>query len=956
MNLLPIINNISLLVTLSVVFILTIRYFDQTSRRIQILNGLVFGSFVILGMNNAMQFMPGVIFDGRSIILSVAGLFGGPVTAIIAGIMATTYRIWIGGPGMVMGTLVIAEATLFGIFFHKYIKANKAVNPNGVYLLMSFLVHIFMLIFIFFLPGNLQKVIFLNIALPVMAFYPLASYLVCVLFASQLKYIHMVSSLTASENRFKELFFESQLVYLVIDPSTGTIVNHNKAAARYYGYTDEELKNSNINQINVLPREEIKRRMQLASRKKHNHFIMQHKLASGEIRDVEVYSGPVRFSGKVLLYSIVIDITSRLVTERKLIESELSYRGLFDAVKDAIYIQDSSGVFVDVNSGAEAMYGFSREEFIGKTPAFLSAPAMNDMQMLDEMFQKALNGEKAEFEYWGKRSSGEIFPKYVRLFKGKYFGQDVIIAVGHDVTLRKRAQKELEQSRFNLQTLINVSDDIILLLNNKGKIIVHNKSFSETYPPAEEYTGKNIFNIFHADVCITRRGHFENVVHNSKPLTFEDHSMGKDWWVTFYPILDEQMQVDRVAMYARDITLQKKLFNLQQDLQVAEKSAQLKQQFLANMSHEMRTPMNGIIGMTGLFSQTQLTEVQQDYLNTIKESSATLLSLINDVLDLARFESGKIPLHLQPMSLKELERKVIHLFRQSALMKGLNFIVDFSDHIPPAIIFDERRLMQVIINLLGNALKFTKQGEVSLKAEVIQKRGRMVTLRFSIADTGIGIDSNFLPNIFDEFSQYDHSRTRRYEGTGLGLAISKKMVEFMGGSIGVDSKKGKGSLFWFTVRAEESLEKMPEAVTTETVEFEKLGLKVLMVEDKVINRKVASLILNNMGCHVDVAENGLIGVEKTLKNPYDVILMDIQMPVMDGVMAVQTIRNTMKKSPYIIGLSAEAMHGDAEKYISLGMDDYITKPLIPEVLYEKLHALKDRLSGNNSEYIPYDNR
>jgi PAS domain S-box-containing protein len=941
MILIPILNNISLLVTLVVSYVLIIRYFDQSTLRVQLFNGLLFGSFVIIGMYNSVEIQEGLIFDGRSIVLSVAGLYGGPITAAVAFIMAFIYRVWIGGPGVIMGSLVIIEATIIGIVFHFLVKGKKDIITHLLYLLMGIIVHGIMLILVMFLPGNMRMEVFLNIALPVLVVYPIGSMVMCMFVHSQLKYIGMFDELLEGESRFRDLFYQSHLVYLIIDPETKDIVNANKVAEQFYGYSREELLSMNISGINVQSEKEINLSMSIAFENYQNRFVVQHKLSSGELRDVEVFAGPVSYGGKTLVYSVVTDITDRQKVENKLRESELSYRGLFDAVKDAIYIQDKNGVFLDVNPGAEKMYGYTKKDFIGNDPSFLSAPGMNDLQKLSEQIQMCFNGQEVEFEFWGIRKDGSIFPKYVRLFKGKYFGEDVIIAIGHDITHRKKAQKEIEESRFDLKTLINVSDDVIILLDFAGYIITHNKTFSDYYSFKGNYIGADLFSIFPSDVADERKKYFKNVLETRKPISFEDFSIDRDWWVTYYPILDKNSNVDRVAVYARDITVQRKMFNLQKNLQVAEKSAQLKQQFLSNMSHEMRTPMNGIIGMTELFARTELTDVQKDFLSTIRESSNTLLSLINDVLDLARFESGKIPLNVQNINVNELEQKIINLFKQSAISQGLGFKVDFSSAIPENIIFDERRLMQIIINLMGNALKFTHLGEISIKADVLNKHKNKLTLKFWVNDTGIGIDKDFLPLIFDEFAQLDNSKTRKYEGSGLGLAICKKVVEFMGGTIGVDSVKGKGSSFWFTIKTEESVDGVTANTKSGNLEFAPLGLNVLMVEDKIINRKVASLILKNMGCVVDTAENGLVGVDKVRKNQYDVVLMDVQMPVMDGITAVQTIRKNKSKQPYIIGLSAEAMEGDAEKYIGMGMDDYLTKPLIPDVLYEKLLMIKN---------------
>lgn len=933
-------NNLSLLVTLSVAFILLLRYMDQSRLEVQLLSGLLFGSFVVIGIYNSVELYPGLFFDGRSIILSVAGLFGGPLTAAVAFVMALSYRVWLGGAGLAMGVMVILEATLAGVLFHYLIKKRLWLSSQWMYLIMGFIVHLIMLAMVFFLPGNLRADVFMNIVFPVLVFYPFASFVVCMLFHSQRKYLVTIRELSESEGRFRQLFDESQMVFLVIDPDSGYILNANKEAEQFYGYSSEEIKEKRIQEINCLPPEQIREKIADSFARKKNQFLFQHKLASGEIRDVEVFAGPVNYAGKSYLYSIVNDVTERISIQKRLEESELSYKGLFDAVKDAIYIQNREGVFLDVNAGAEKMYGYPHESFLGNTPLFLSAPGMNKLEMLEVWLNQAFEGKETGFEFWGQRSNGEVFPKYVRLFKGMYFGEEVVIAIGHDISQRKQAQKELEDSRMNLNALINVSDDVIVLLDASGNIITHNKTFVNFYGGKSAYQGENLFRILPDDLRGERLKYFENAVETLKPITFEDRNFEKDWWITFYPILDKNMKVDKVAVYARDITDQKKLFTLQKDLQVAEKSAQLRQQFLANMSHEMRTPMNGIIGMSELLSKTELSEVQQDYVATIQESSRSLLSLINDILDLARFESGKMPVHPDNLPIKALERKINNLFLNQAAARGLEFKTIFNPDIPEVIVTDEKRLLQVISNLIGNAIKFTHNGGITLKVENYRHDGNGQHVKFIIQDTGIGIDKDYLDKIFDEFAQLDNSRTRKYEGSGLGLAISKRVVEVLGGEIGVESEKGKGSKFWFTVKCDGIVLTTNFPQNALRNEIQSLGLSVLMVEDKLINRKVAALILKNMGCTVDTAENGLEGVEKVMKTKYDVVLMDIQMPVMDGVTAVKTIRKTHPHKPWIIGLSAEAMKGDAEKYMEMGMDDYLTKPLVPSLLYEKLCKVK----------------
>lgn len=940
----PIFNNISLLVTLSVAYVFLIRYLDQSKKTVQVFSGVLFGFFIILAIANAVEIEPGLIFDGRSIVLSVAGVFAGPIAAVIAALMAAWFRIQVGGPGMWMGLLVIVQATLVGIWFHYLVKNKKLFVKVALYFIMGLLVHLIMLIMTLALPGNLRWEVFSVIALPVLVIYPLGSFLVCMLFHYQKKYLKLVSEVTEGDIRFRQLFFDSHMVFLVIDPDSGNIVQANKAAERYYGYSLDQIRKMKITQINTLNDKDIRLRISLAFEDMQSRFTMKHRLASVEVRDVEVFAGPVNYAGKTHLYSIVSDITERLKTEKRLTESEKSYHGLFDSISDAIYIQDREGFFIDVNKGAEKMYGYAREDYIGKTPDFLSAEGRNDITQLKKNIELAFQGVESGFEFWGMKKNGEIFPKYVRLFKGEYFGQEVAIAVGHDITNRKLVQQELEESRFNLNTLINVSDDVLLLLDSKGVILLHNNAFANYYANKKNMAGDNLFSLLSGSVAEERRKYFSNVLETGKPISFEENSFEKDWWITYYPIPGKDAKVERVAVYARDITGQKKLFALQRNLQVAEKSAMIKQQFLSNMSHEMRTPMNGIVGMAEMLAQTNLDEQQQDYLTTIKDSSHTLLSLINDILDLARFESGNMPINLEPMDVLGLKEKIMSLFRHSAQGKGLAFDVAFSDQLPATFVTDEKRLLQVLINLIGNALKFTQSGKVTVKASLDLKKRNYKIVRFTVKDTGIGIDNDFLPRIFDEFAQLDNSKTRKYEGSGLGLAISKKIVNLLGGEIGVESEKGKGSAFWFTIKVSDSDQPAAVSKTGGRKEFAPLYMNVLMVEDKIINRKVASLILKNLGCTVDMAENGLQGVEKVSKNLYDVVLMDIQMPVMDGVTAVKAIRKLKQKQPWIIGLSAEAMKGDAERYIEQGMDDYLTKPIVPEILYEKLLGAKERQS------------
>ncbi len=701
MDFIPLVHNITLLISLALIYSFLLQWTASHQLYFKFLTGIAFGAVSIVGMMNALHLAEGVLFDGRSIVISVAGLFGGPIAAGIAMIIAAGYRIMMGGTGLTMGLLSIGTSAMLGSAHYYLRKKYRWAATSLAYLGLGVIVHIFVLGYLLFLPGPVSMEILPRVILPILLIYPMGNLLLGVLFDNQEHQLKLVGELQSSEERFKQIFEGSTSPHMLINPSDGRIVDTNHAAEIFYGYDRAQLQTMYIQQINISPEHTIKDSIESVLTRQQHFYTFQHRLASGAIKNVEVHASMIRIDTNQLIFTTI-----------------------------------------------------------------------------------------------------------------------------HDITEKTKSHNELAQAK-----------------------------------------------------------------------------------------------------------------------ETAEKANRAKSEFLANMSHEIRTPMNAILGFTEVLYHKLENPEHQKMLRSIASSGNLLLSLINDILDLSKVEADHLEINPSPVNMKDMLEECKTQFQEKAKKKGMTLTINKPVGFPEYLILDEVRIKQVLFNLVGNAIKFTHSGYISIDVDLARQSGNQGTLTITVEDSGIGIPDDQLKNIFDPFYQQSGQSNRKYGGTGLGLPISQRLAEKMGGTITVSSTPGKGSVFTVclpgvSISEEQPLVRKPSPKKT-GIRFQKAT--VMVVDDAPSNLEIMEIQLRSCGLDTMTAAGGEQALEILSHHVPDLILIDILMPEMDGTTLAQSIKQSdqLKHIPLI---AFTALVYDTEKLSNTG--------LFEGVLYKPVN--KQALTETLSQFLPPD--
>ncbi|MGN7456104.1 PAS domain S-box protein [Paenibacillus pasadenensis] len=652
------------------------------------------------------------------------------------------------------------------------------------------------------------------------------------------------------------------------------------------------------------------------------------------------------------------DISERILASHKLQESEQRYKSLFEHSPQAVYSMNLQGDYLTANEHLERLTGYKLDELIGMYWGPIVTEEYTEKTL--HHFQLACQGHPQSYDLKIRHKQGhELLINTINI---PIIVDDEVVGVygiSSDISERARYVEQIEKLGYQYTLILNAVSEGILGLDNEGRaMFVNPAAMAMLGLTAAESSGGSYLDMIEqtrADGTPYKR--HESPIHQALREGRSYHSPEAVLWrkdgssflaeFRVTPIFDRGEHRGAVLVF-QDMTNEKEIIRAKES---AEEADRAKSEFLAIMSHELRTPMNGILGMADLLAGTELDEEQQSYADMIIQSGESLLRLLNEILDFSKIEAGKMVLEKERFSMPKLAAEVADLFRAVASEKQLRLELRLDDSIPAALLGDAGRIRQVLVNLVGNAVKFTEEGRVCLSARLLGRDRSAALLELAVQDTGIGIPLDKQNLLFQSFSQLHPGLNRKYGGTGLGLAISRRLVELMDGSIAVESMPGEGSTFRVLIRLEvEEDEGLRQSRPSHEGRLDAVepaasarfsGVRALVVDDNQVNRMLLNALLGKMGCSTDSAESGQEAVHALERGRYDIVFMDLQMPVMDGLEATRAIhaRIPAELQPAIVAVTAFVRQADRDKCLESGMKDFIGKPVFASEVARVLGTL-----------------
>ena len=671
--------------------------------------------------------------------------------------------------------------------------------------------------------------------------------------------------------------------------------------------------------------------------------------------------GYTSFIGGLIAFIVVIiliiqlnrDFRLRKKAEASVGYSDEKYRNIIENTSVVMYTTDINGSITFANKQVGELTGYTVEELIGKDFSFLLHPSwlQQVFNHYTHQFQERIPSTTLEFITRTKNGQQKWVEQTAQLLMkdNQVLGYQCMVK---DITEKKKIELDLKESelrrkenQLRLEAILENTTSLIFIKNLDGRYVMINRRFREVMGVSDEMVlNKTDYDFSEKESADHYKRLDDEVISTRKPVETEEWIYGpegrKNLLVIKFPLIDHKRKIFGISGIATDITdrvlYQQKLIEARKN---AEEAKQLQEQFLANMSHEIRTPMNGIQGMTNLLLQTELNGQQKEFTTMIKRSVNNLLVIVNDILDFSKIKAGKLTIDKTTFSIRDILNSIKAQFEHEVSRKELQLLIEHDLGLPDSVAGDPYRLNQILVNIVGNAIKFTVAGEVRIKVEVQSQQGNTTHFLFTVSDTGIGIPEEKTTIIFDAFTQAGPDIARNYGGAGLGLAICKGLIELQQGNITASNKTGGGSVFSvslpYEVEVQESVnEPKDDALLLKAKRF-------LVVEDNEVNQKLVAYVLKKVGGTVDIAHNGRVAIDllESKNAHYDLIIMDIQMPVMDGYEATEYIRNVLQLKTPIIAMTATALKGDQERAEQVGMNEFMLKPFDFDDLYKRLTRL-----------------